>query len=89
MNLYVDNLSPKVEEEELRRLFEEYGKVVSVEITRKSHIGKPSGYGIVEMPFSMEAMDAVEGLNGRKLRGKRLKVGEPFHYLWKARKGGK
>ena len=32
MNIYVGNLSYKVEENELRQIFEEYGEVASVNI---------------------------------------------------------
>ncbi|MEW6443833.1 MAG: RNA-binding protein [bacterium] len=76
MNLYVGNLPFETAEEELKKLFEDFGQVASVNILRDKYTGKSRGFGFVEMPASGEALKAVERLNGKELRGRTLRVNE-------------
>jgi len=76
MNIYVSNLSYAVTEEDLKQAFEAYGQVESVNIIKDRYSGESRGFGFVEMPDKAEAQSAIEGLNGKELRGRMLKVNE-------------
>jgi RNA recognition motif-containing protein len=84
MQLYVGNLPMKYTDEELRAMFEAYGKVRSASIGRDKKTGEAQGYGFVEMPVKSEARAAVEALRGKMMEGKPLlvrvlKPGDEFH----------
>ena len=76
MNIYVGSLSFDVNEDELRQAFEEYGQVESIKIIKDRYTGESRGFGFVEMPANKEAVSAIEGLNGKELKGRILKVNE-------------
>ena len=76
MNIYAGNLSFDVTEEDLRQAFESYGKVESVTIVKDKYSGQSRGFGFVEMPSKAEATSAINGLNGKELKGRTLNVNE-------------
>ncbi len=76
MNIYVGNLSYKVTEEELKQAFEAFGEVESTKIIQDMYSGRSRGFGFVEMPTKTEAESAIEGLNGKEIKGRELKVSE-------------
>lgn len=76
MNIYVGNLSFNVTEEDLRMAFESFGQVEAVAIIKDKYSGKSKGFGFVEMPSKDEAQSAIDGLNGKELKGRALKVNE-------------
>lgn len=74
MHIYVGNLPAEVTDEELRTLFEKYGKVLAASVAREKATGTSQEYGFVEMSVKSEARDAVEALRGTPLKGKTLRV---------------
>lgn len=76
MNIYVGNLSREVTEEDLRQAFEAFGQVSSVNIIKDKFSGESRGFGFVEMPAKAEAQSAINGLNGKELKGRTLNVNE-------------
>ncbi len=76
MNIYVGNLSYEVTEEDLRTSFESFGKVESASIINDKYSGKSKGFGFIEMPSAEEAKAAIDGLNGKELKGRNLNVNE-------------
>lgn len=76
MNIYVGNLSREVTEEDLRQVFEAFGKVESINIIKDKFSGEPRGFGFVEMPAKAEAQSAINGMNGKELKGRTLTVNE-------------
>ncbi len=76
MNIYVGNLDPEVSEEDLKVAFEVYGQTQSVSIMKDRFTGQSRGFGFVEMPSKNEGQAAIEGLNGKELKGKNLNVNE-------------
>ena len=76
MNIYVGNLSRDVSEEDLRQAFEAFGQIESVNIIKDKFSGEPRGFGFVEMPSKTEAQSAIDGLNGKDLKGQSLNVNE-------------
>ena len=76
MNIYVGNLSREVTEDDLREAFEEFGQVASVTLIKDKFSGESRGFGFVEMPAKAEAQSAINGLNGKELKGQTLNVNE-------------
>ena len=76
MNIYVGNLAQNVQEEDLKTLFSEHGKVESVKIIRDMVTKISKGFGFIEMLVKDEAQKALDVLNSYDLKGKRLVVNE-------------
>lgn len=68
--LYVGNLKYSVTDEQLQKLFSEYGEV------KGTNIIEGRGFGFVEMSSPEEAEKAKEGLNGADFDGRTLRVDE-------------
>jgi RNA recognition motif-containing protein len=76
MNIYVGNLSYEVTEEDLKEAFEVFGEVETVKVIKDNYTGRSKGFGFVEMPSKAEGQSAIEGLNGKELKGRTLNVNE-------------
>ena len=76
MNIYVGNLSYEVTEEDLKEAFQAFGEVDTVKVIKDNYTGRSKGFGFVEMPAKSEAQSAIEGLNGKDLKGRSLNVNE-------------
>jgi RNA recognition motif-containing protein len=76
VNIYVGNLSRQVSEDELRKAFEAFGQVTSVNIIKDRYSGESRGFGFVEMATKTEAQAAITGLNGTSLKERTLTVSE-------------
>jgi RNA recognition motif-containing protein len=76
MNIYVGSIHFKMNESELRELFEKYGEVASAKIIFDRYSGKSKGFGFVEMPNEAEAKKAIEELNGSEVQGRKIIVNE-------------
>jgi len=50
MKIYAGNLHYGMTEDELQKIFEEYGQVASVKIITDKYSGRSKGFGFVEMP---------------------------------------
>ena len=76
MNIYVGNLSYNVKDEELRTIFGEFGEVTSARVMTDRFSGEHRGFGFVEMSSKGDAINAIQGLNGREIDGRALTVNE-------------
>ena len=76
MNIYVGNLSRDVTEDDLRQAFGAFGQVASATVIRDKFSGESRGFGFVEMPAKEEAQAAINGMNGKDLKGRALNVNE-------------
>ncbi len=76
MNIYVGNLSYDATQDDLRHAFEAFGQVDTATIIMDRFSGRSKGFGFVEMPSSDQARSAIDGLNGKDVRGRALKVNE-------------
>ena len=84
MQIFVGNLPPEFTDAELKKMFEEFGVVLSANIGQDKKTGVSEGYGIVEMPVKREARASVDALRGKEIKGKPLRVrilkpDDPFH----------
>ena len=73
MRLYAANFPYSVDEELLKSLFENYGRVESI-IIIKDRRGKSRGFAFIEMPNEDEAMNAILALNETNFDGRILYV---------------
>ena len=76
MNIYVGNLPFKLEEEDLKEIFEEYGEVTSCKIITDKFSGRSKGFGFVEMPDDAVGNKAIEELDSTEVDGRSLRVNE-------------
>jgi cold-inducible RNA-binding protein len=74
VKIYVGNLSYDVTEEELRREFQAFGGVESVNIISDKYSGRSKGFAFVEMPSVSEGQAAITALNGKTLKDRTLSV---------------
>ncbi|MBF2009073.1 RNA recognition motif domain-containing protein [Chlorogloeopsis fritschii PCC 9212] len=74
MSIYISNISYEVEEDDLKRIFEEYGTVKKVQVPTSKKTGKNKGFAVVEMETSAEEISAIQMLRGAKWMGRILKV---------------
>jgi len=76
MKIYVGNLSYEVTEEDLQLALEQFGQVESVTIIKDKYSGQSKGFGFVEMASKVQGQSAIDGLNGKELKGRALNVNE-------------
>ena len=76
MKIYVGNLSYASADEDLRKAFEQFGTVDSVDVISDRGTGRSRGFGFVEMGDEAQARAAIEGLNGKELDGRNINVNE-------------
>jgi len=72
--IFVGNLAWRASEEDLKKLFEAYGNVLSVKIVNDQYTGKSKGFGFVEMETAEGAQAAIGGLNDKEYEGRNLRV---------------
>ncbi|CAA2973664.1 polyadenylate-binding 7 [Olea europaea subsp. europaea] len=70
-NLYIKNLDPGVTEEVLKEKFSEYGKIISL-IISKDENGESRGFGFVNFENPDDARHAVEAMHGSRLVGSQV-----------------
>lgn len=68
MQIYVGNLPDEFTDDQLKSMFEPFGRVVA------ATVGKEKGYGFVQMQKKAEARAAAEALRGKDMQGKPLRV---------------
>ena len=76
MNIFVGSLPFKLEEADLKELFEAYGEVSSVKLINDRETGRSKGFGFVEMPDSENAQQAITALNGSEVLGRTIAVSQ-------------
>jgi RNA recognition motif-containing protein len=76
MNIFVGNLSRDVSDDDLKELFANYGQVKSAKVIRDMFSQESKGFGFVEMPGLSEAQKAMDELNTKDLKGKKITVNE-------------
>lgn len=74
MNMYVSNLSFHTGEDELRKMFEEFGAVSSAKVITDRETGRSRGFGFVEMGADEEANAAIKTLHNKEVEGRAMSV---------------
>ncbi|MEO1263730.1 MAG: RNA-binding protein [Bacteroidota bacterium] len=76
MNIFVGKLSHETKIEDLRKIFGQYGRIVSVKVIMDKITRRPKGFGFVEMEDAWKAKNAIKSLNGSRLYGRTIVVKE-------------
>ncbi len=76
MKLFIGNLPYNITETELTEIFSGYGTVVSTQLVTDHFTGQSRGFGFVEMETRGEGHKAMEDLNGKEYRHRRLACNE-------------
>lgn len=74
MNLHVGNIPLELTQQELTKLFEQYGAVEAVDIITNIRTHEPLGYAFVVMRTDEDGSKAIESLNGATLKDKVITV---------------
>lgn len=78
MNIFVANLNYKLQDKDLKELFESYGTVDSSRVIYDRETRRSKGFGFVEMPIEDEANAAIRELDGKEVMGKNIAVKVAF-----------
>lgn len=73
-NVYVKNFADELNDEKLRELFSQYGKIISAKVM-VSDEGKSRGFGFVSFEEPEGAEKAVETINGTEVGGRPIYCG--------------
>ncbi|XP_063741073.1 cold inducible RNA binding protein a isoform X3 [Eleginops maclovinus] len=74
--LFIGGLSFETNEESLAAAFGKYGTIEKVDVIRDKETGKSRGFGFVKFDNAEDAKDALEGMNGKTLDGRYIRVDE-------------
>jgi RNA recognition motif-containing protein len=72
--MYVSNLGFHTSDDDLRKLFEQFGQVSSAKVITDRETGRSRGFGFVEMSSRTESSEAMEKLNGKEIEGRNISV---------------
>jgi RNA recognition motif-containing protein len=74
--LYVGNLSFNTSADGVRTAFEQFGTVSDVHLVTDRETGRTRGFAFVTMGSPDEAAKAIQGMDGKTLDGRPLRVNE-------------
>jgi RNA recognition motif-containing protein len=74
--LYVGNLSFNTNADGVRTAFEQFGTVSDVHLVTDRETGRARGFAFVTMGTPDEAAKAIQGMDGKTLDGRPLRVNE-------------
>ena len=78
MDIFVGNLAFNVTEDELKKLFLDYGEVESLNIVKDKYTSESRGFAFVKMPNDEEAQKAVDSLDGSALNGRNIRANKAY-----------
>ena len=72
--IFIQNLSFRVKELEIRSFFEQCGKVTNVNIIKNDKTGEPKGFGIVTFEKPQYVEYALKNLNNQNFAGRKIRI---------------
>jgi RNA recognition motif-containing protein len=72
--LFVGNLSWDINDDEFKKMFEPFGEIISAEIVKDRATNRSRGFGFVEFATEEAATNAKQGMNGKEIKGRTIKV---------------
>ncbi len=76
MQIYVGNMNYRTTEEDINKLFSQFGEVASVKLISDRETGRAKGFGFVTMNDDSAAKEAIEALNEKEFEGRSLRINE-------------
>ena len=76
MRIYVGNLPYTTTRADLEGMFGAYGTVTDTFLVADRETGRSRGFAFVEMAGDAEGRKAIEGLNGKDIGGRGLRLSE-------------
>ena len=76
MKLFIGSLPYNIVESELSELFSQFGSVVSAKLIVDQFSGESKGFGFVEMSTRSEGHKAMDELNGKEYKHRKLVCNE-------------
>ena len=86
--LYVGNLSFNTNADGVRTAFEQFGTVTDVHLVTDRETGRARGFAFVTMGTPDEAAKAIQGMDGKTLDGRPLRVNEAEERQQRGGRGG-
>ncbi|TNM97642.1 hypothetical protein fugu_013888 [Takifugu bimaculatus] len=90
--IYVASVHPDLSDDDIKSVFEAFGRIKSCLLAREPTTGRHKGYGFIEYDKAQSAQDAVASMNLFDLGGQYLRVGKavtpPVPLLTPAAPGG-
>ena len=74
MKLIALNLPRSFSEDDLAKLFKQYGNIKACTVVLDAKTGASKGFGFVDMALAHEGAAAVRELNGRVIEQKKIRV---------------
>ncbi|KAG9343379.1 hypothetical protein JZ751_014360 [Albula glossodonta] len=74
--LFVGGLSFDTTEESLEEAFAKYGNISKIDVIRDRETNRSRGFGFVTFENPEDAKDALEGMNGKSVDGRMIRVDE-------------
>ncbi|XP_026071410.1 poly(U)-binding-splicing factor PUF60-B isoform X2 [Carassius auratus] len=74
--IYVACIHPDLSDDDIKSVFEAFGKIKSCMLAREPTTGKHKGYGFIEYEKPQSSLDAVSSMNLFDLGGQYLRVGK-------------
>ncbi|XP_067309024.1 cold inducible RNA binding protein a isoform X2 [Pseudorasbora parva] len=74
--LFIGGLSFDTTEQSLEDAFSKYGVITNVHVARNRETNKSRGFGFVTFENPDDAKDALEGMNGKSVDGRTIRVDE-------------
>jgi len=73
MRLHIANLSPRINEAQLKQLFGKFGEILRIELSWVKIANRTSGNAVIEM-HPADALAAAKALNGHAFRNRKLYI---------------
>uniref|UniRef100_Q6IQE0-2 Isoform 2 of Poly(U)-binding-splicing factor PUF60-B n=1 Tax=Danio rerio TaxID=7955 RepID=Q6IQE0-2 len=74
--IYVASIHPDLSDDDIKSVFEAFGKIKSCMLAREPTTGKHKGFGFIEYEKPQSSLDAVSSMNLFDLGGQYLRVGK-------------
>ena len=74
MSIFVGNLPFRAEREDVLQLFAPFGEVLNCSLPLERDTGRKRGFAFIEMADEATELTAIDGLQGRELMGRPLRI---------------
>ena len=76
--IFVSNVHQEAQEDDILDKFSDFGDVKNIHVNLDRRTGFVKGYALIEFEKYEEALDAIKGMNGKKLLDQTISVDWAF-----------